>query len=113
MVRSEIVACLALKLPHLPAQQVESCGHLIIEAMIEALCRGDRVEFRGWGSMELRKRNARIAHDPSSGRKVLTPERFKPHFKAGGQMRQRVNAARADFPLKRGKKRKENELESV
>ena len=100
MVRSEIAKRVALKVSHLPATQVENCAHLIISSMIDAICRGDRIEFRKWGSFELRDREARVAHDPSSGRRVLTPRRKKPHFKPGQLMRERVNAARHKWPLK-------------
>ena len=104
MVRSEIVKRLALKVPHLPTKQVEECGHLIIESMINAICQGDRVEIRGWGSFELRERPERVAHDPSSGRRVLTPPRHKPHFKPGGEMRRRVNESRKLYPIQDSKK---------
>lgn len=99
IVRSEICKRMALKVPHLPTKQVEECGHIIIEAMKDAICRGERVEIRKWGSFELRERPERVAHDPSSGRRVLTPPRHKPHFKPGGDMRRRVNESRHNYPL--------------
>jgi integration host factor subunit beta len=66
---------------------------MILEAMTEALSRGDRIEIRGFGSFALNYRPSRVGRNPKSGEKVEVPEKWVPHFKAGKELRERVDAA--------------------
>ena len=44
-----------------------------------------------FGSFGLNHRPARIGRNPKSGEKVRVPEKFVPHFKAGKELRERVD----------------------
>ena len=62
----------------------------ILAAIGTALARGDRVEIRGFGSFGLNHRPARTGRNPKSGEKVHVPPKHPPHFKAGKELRERV-----------------------
>ena len=47
----------------------------------------------GFGSFGLNYRPPRTGRNPKSGEKVQVPQKFVPHFKAGKELRERV-----DFP---------------
>jgi len=59
--------------------------------MTIALGRGDRIEIRGFGSFALNYRPPRTGRNPKSGDKVLVPQKWVPHFKAGKELRERVD----------------------
>jgi integration host factor subunit beta len=50
-----------------------------------------RIEIRGFGSFGLNYRPPRICRDPKSGAPVTVPAKYVPHFKAGKELRERVN----------------------
>jgi integration host factor subunit beta len=64
---------------------------MILDAMAGALITGDRIEIRGFGSFALNYRPPRTGRNPKSGEKVLVPEKYVPHFKAGKELRERVD----------------------
>ena len=66
---------------------------MILDAMSEALVKGDRIEIRGFGSFSLNYRPPRVGRNPKSGEKVDVPEKWVPHFKAGKELRERVDNA--------------------
>ena len=66
---------------------------MILDAMSEALAKGDRIEIRGFGSFSLNYRPPRVGRNPKSGDKVSVPEKWVPHFKAGKELRERVDLA--------------------
>ena len=50
----------------------------------------------GFGSFGLNYRPPRVGRNPKSGEKVKVPAKHVPHFKAGKELRERVDARRAD-----------------
>ncbi|KTD24211.1 MULTISPECIES: integration host factor subunit beta [Legionella] len=100
MIKSELIATLAAKMTHLPEKQVADCINRILELMSEALIQNKRIEIRGFGSFSLHYRPPRNAHNPKTGEKVVTEAKHSPHFKPGKELRERVDASRAKFPLK-------------
>ncbi|MDR3214195.1 MAG: integration host factor subunit beta [Azoarcus sp.] len=95
MTRSELVARLAARFPQLVAKDAEYAVRMILDAMTAALARGHRIEIRGFGSFALNYRPPRVSRNPKSGDKVLVPEKYVPHFKAGKELRERVDVGGA------------------
>ena len=91
MIKSELVARLAERNPHLYLRDVELVVSTIFEQISVALARGERVEIRGFGSFSVRHRAARVGRNPATGDRVEVGEKVFPHFKAGKQLRQRLN----------------------
>lgn len=91
MTKSDLVARLAERFPQLVAKDADFAVKMILDAMSEALVRGDRIEIRGFGSFSLNYRPPRVGRNPKSGDKVLVPQKWVPHFKAGKELRERVD----------------------
>jgi integration host factor subunit beta len=95
MTKSELIDRLAQRFPQLVAKDAEYAVKMILDAMSSALTRGDRIEIRGFGSFALNYRPPRLGRNPKSGDKVQVPEKYVPHFKAGKELRERVDFAAA------------------
>jgi integration host factor subunit beta len=93
MTKSELIAQLAERFPQLVAKDADFAVKMILDAMSEALVRGDRIEIRGFGSFALNYRPPRVGRNPKSGEKVSVPAKWVPHFKAGKELRERVDQA--------------------
>jgi integration host factor subunit beta len=91
MTKSELIARLAERFPQLVAKDADFAVKMILDAMSEALVRGDRIEIRGFGSFALNYRPPRVGRNPKSGDKVSVPAKWVPHFKAGKELRERVD----------------------
>jgi integration host factor subunit beta len=93
MTKSDLIAQLAERFPQLVAKDADFAVKMILDAMSEALAKGDRIEIRGFGSFSLNYRPPRVGRNPKSGDKVSVPEKWVPHFKAGKELRERVDSA--------------------
>ena len=91
MTKSELISRLAARFPQLVTKDAELSVKTIIDAMAKSLAKGERIEVRGFGSFDLNYRPPRIGRNPKSGEKVKVPEKYVPHFKAGKEMRERVD----------------------
>ena len=91
MTKSELIAQLAERFPQLVAKDADYAVKMILDAMTDALARGDRIEIRGFGSFALNYRPPRVGRNPKSGEKVNVPAKHVPHFKAGKELRERVD----------------------
>jgi integration host factor subunit beta len=95
MTKSELIARLAVRFPQLVAKDADFAVKMMLDAMSEALAKGDRIEIRGFGSFALNYRPPRVGRNPKSGDKVSVPEKWVPHFKAGKELRERVDSAQS------------------
>ena len=59
--------------------------------MSATLSQGGRIEIRGFGSFALTYRSARLGRNPRTGGRVEVPAKYVAHFKAGKELRERVN----------------------
>jgi len=93
MTKSELVSRLAARFPQLVVKDADCAVKMILDAMTGALVDGHRIEIRGFGSFALNHRPPRVSRNPKSGEKVHVPAKRIPHFKAGKELRERVDAA--------------------
>jgi len=91
MTRSELIARLAEQHTQLLAKDAELAVKVVLDAMSETLANGGRIEIRGFGSFALNYRPPRQGRNPKSGDKVQVPAKYVPHFKAGKELRERVD----------------------
>lgn len=91
MTKSELINRLAERFPQLGAKDADFAVKVLLDALSAALVSGDRIEVRGFGSFSLNYRPPRIGRNPKSGEKVHVPEKYVPHFKAGKELRERVD----------------------
>ena len=92
MTKSELIEALAAGFPQLPARDIDFAVNTILDAMVDALAEGKRIEVRGFGSFSLSQRAPRVGRNPKSDERVMVPGKKVPHFKAGKELRERVDA---------------------
>lgn len=97
--KSLLIEQLAAKSKHMALKDVELGVKIILESMVDTMAQGRRVEVRGFGSFSLHYHKPRIGRNPKTGDPVSLQGKYVPHFKPGKEMRERVNASMADFPL--------------
>jgi integration host factor subunit beta len=101
MTKSELINQLASRFPKLPLRDADFAVKMILDTMTKSLSDGNqRIEIRGFGSFSLTRRPARVGRNPKSGEQVLVPEKRVPHFKAGKELRERVDSAAKLKPIK-------------
>ena len=66
---------------------------VVLDAVAETLTTGNRTELRGFGSFALNYRKPRTGRNPKTGERVNLPAKYVPHFKAGKELRERVDAS--------------------
>ena len=91
MTRADLIDRLALRYPQLQAKDAEMAVRVILEAISSTVSRGGRVEIRGFGSFALNHRPPRKGRNPKTGVSVMVPAKDVPHFKAGKELRERVD----------------------
>ena len=75
----------------IPKLKAEQAVDALFHSMKEALSRGDRIELRGFGAFSVKHRAARIGRNPRTGASVQVAEKHTPFFRAGKQLRSRLN----------------------
>lgn len=63
----------------------------ILELIAQSLEEGNRIEVRGFGSFSLHHRQPRVGRNPKTGDSVKLDAKSVPHFKAGKELKDRVN----------------------
>lgn len=91
MTRSELIQNLSAKFPELTSKDVEMTVKNILDGISVALSKKVRVEIRGFGSFVINQRPPRKGRNPKSGESVMVPAKEVPHFKAGKELRERVD----------------------
>ena len=94
MTKSELIAGLTADNPQLRGADVETIVTTIFDEITSALARGTRVELRGFGAFTVKHRGARTGRNPRTGEAVPVDEKSVPFFKAGKELRERVNSAK-------------------
>ncbi len=93
MTKSELIERLAERMhAQLPEKDVELAVKTILDCMAQSLANGERIEVRGFGSFSLHYRPPRVGRNPKTGEAVSLSGKYVPHFKAGKELRERVNA---------------------
>ena len=59
--------------------------------LTKAIVKNDRVELRGFGTFDVKNREARIARNPKNGSIVAVPRKKIPFFRMGKGMKERIN----------------------
>jgi integration host factor subunit beta len=92
MTKSDLIEhlCQAEKLPKGKAEMLVNA---IFDCMEESLRRGERIEIRGFGSFEIRQYKPYDGRNPRTGAQVSVKAKRLPFFKAGKELKERVNAA--------------------
>ena len=91
MIKSELIQRISSQNPHLFHRDLEKIVSAILDEIVEALRRGDRVELRGFGTFSVKIRGAHPGRNPRSGAAIAVGKRAFPYFKTGREMHRRLN----------------------
>jgi nucleoid DNA-binding protein len=69
---------------------VKKVVQMMLDAIIEALNKGETIELRNFGIFKVKSRKQRVGRNPKTGAIVPIPERKVVTFKAGMVMKKRV-----------------------
>ena len=73
--------------------EAKSVLEAMLDSMVRALGKGDRIEIRGFGSFSTHVRKPRKGRNPVNGNRVDVPARRVPRFKASGDLKNLVNSS--------------------
>lgn len=93
MTKSELISKLFRRFPHLGQQGAEQLVNRILTEMSDGLSHGNRIELRGFGAFSVRGREPRVARNPKNGETVKVNKRHAIYFRAGKELREKVNGA--------------------
>ncbi len=68
----------------------EKAINAVFEGITSALAKGDKVQLVGFGTFEVRERQAREGRNPSTGEKITIAASKAPAFKAGKALKDMV-----------------------
>ena len=90
MTKSDIISEVA-KGTGLTKVEIEAVLEGVLVSISESLKRGERVDFRGFGSFLVKQRTARDARNPATHEIIRLKERFIPSFKVSKILKEDVN----------------------
>ena len=96
MTKRELIEAVANARPHLARRDLETLVNAVFKTLTDALTRGERIEIRGFGSFIVKRRNAREGLNPKTGEAVSVAAKRVPFFKAGKELKMRVDHQKAD-----------------
>jgi len=94
MTKQELIESVAKRNGNIPKKDIETVVDTVFDCMAGALARGERIEFRGFGSFSIKTRNAREGRNPKTSEKVSVPSKRVTHFTPGKELKERVNRNR-------------------
>jgi integration host factor subunit beta len=92
MNKSDLVKALQKDLD-LPIRKTEEIVDTMFEHMSRTLFNGGRIEIRGFGSFEVREYLGYTGRNPKSGELLTVADKRLPFFKAGKDLKERIDEA--------------------
>jgi integration host factor subunit beta len=93
MTKSELIERVSGRVPHISKKDTEVVVNTIFDSMTDALRAGKRIEIRGFGSFQVKVREAREGRNPKTGEEVKIPAKRTPFFKVGKELKERIDAS--------------------
>lgn len=90
MNKTELVGSVAEK-TNLTKKEADKVVNAVFECIQEALAQGEKVQMVGFGTFEVRSRDARKGRNPQTGEEIIIPATKVPAFKAGKGLKEAVN----------------------
>jgi len=89
--KSDLILKILESEPTLFKKDVTKIVNIFFDTISNAIAKGERVELRGFGVFDVKKREARIARNPKNGDVVAVPAKKVPFFRMGKDMKDRIN----------------------
>ena len=91
MTKSGLIEAVAERTPHISKKDTEIVVNTIFDSMASALRQGERIEIRGFGSFQVKVREAREGRNPKTGEPVHISAKRTPFFKVGKELKEMVD----------------------
>ena len=91
IVKSKLLKQLANNYPNFLKKDLNKFLDILLIEIKQALYRGERIEFRGFGIWSTHMQKARISRNPKTGEKIETPEKKTIHFKMSKELFKKIN----------------------
>jgi len=91
MTKRDLIDEIVRLYPAYSRRDAEVIVNAVFDSMTEALCDGQRIEIRGFGSFVVKDRRAREGRNPKTGEIVAVAAKRVPFFKVGKELKQRVD----------------------
>ena len=91
LIKSQLALKVAEHFLHIPNRVVGRAVNVVLDEIVAAMARKDRVELRGFGSFYSKDRAGRIGRNPKSGVKVEVPDKNVPAFRPSKEIGRRLN----------------------
>ncbi len=90
MNKTELIAAVAEK-SGLSKKDADNAVNAMLDAVVETLAQGDKVQIVGFGTFEVRSRSERQGRDPRTNNPITIPASKSPAFKAGKAFKDAVD----------------------
>ena len=90
MTKADLINAIAEK-AEFSKKDSEKALNAVISSITDALVSGDKVQIVGFGTFEVRQRDAKEAINPRTKEKIQIPAKKVPAFKAGKALKDVVN----------------------
>lgn len=94
MTKNELIKKTHLKFKNYSQKDIALAVQTILNSMVGALSKNERIEIRGFGTFTMRERKPRIGRNPKSGAEVSLADRRVLFFKTGKDLRLKVDKKR-------------------
>ena len=91
MNKSDLIIKIANLNPSIYQKDATKIVNVFFDTITNALSKNERVELRGFGVFDVKRREARIARNPKNGAVVAVPPKNIPFFRMGKAMKDRIN----------------------
>lgn len=91
MNKTELVAAVAEKAA-ITKKDAEKVLNAVVDSITDALVDGEKVQLVGFGTFEVREREARSGKNPRTGETIEIAASKAPAFKAGRSLKDAVNS---------------------
>ena len=91
MNKAELVSAVAEK-ANVTKKESDAVISAVFETIENALAQGEKVQLVGFGSFEVKQREARTGRNPKTKESISIPASKSPVFKAGKALKESVNA---------------------
>jgi integration host factor subunit beta len=92
VIKSHLTLKIAGTLLHIRSRVVERAVNAVLDEIVAAMTRKDRVEIRGFGVFSAKSKAGRIGRNPRTGVKVDVPDKNVPVFRASKEIGKRLNS---------------------
>ena len=91
MKRSDIIRSIQVRFNNMRASDAAAILDTVSDHMVESVASGNRIEVRGFGTFQPRKRATKIGYNPSTGRPMPLPANTTILFKPSRELTKKMN----------------------